>query len=171
MKLEVVGEPQPQGNKTAFNHPHTGRAILVEGKGKAAVAVKNWREAVANAARDELARVPRPPMDGPIELKVYFRFAPTSSDPYRHHHSVKPDLDKLARAVFDALKMGGAVADDSRICALTTRKRFAFGDEAIGCTIELYSLASEEAEKRETRKQRAALDRRPAPRQAEALPL
>lgn len=159
MKLEVVGVPIGQGSKKAFVNKTTGRAVVVDEKSRA---LKDWRAAIANAARDELGRVPRPPMDGPIEVKIYFRFANSKSDPYRFWHAVKPDLDKLVRAVFDALTEGGAIRDDARICALTTKKRFANQSETVGCTIEIYSLATEEDEHRERRKDQAARSRRQA---------
>lgn len=155
MKLEVVGIPVPQGSKKAF--VRNGHAVIVDEKSRA---LSTWREAIGQAARDDLARVPRPPIDGPIEVKIYFRFAASKSDPHRFWHSVKPDLDKLVRAVFDALTEGGAIRDDARICALTTKKRFASESETVGCTIEIYPLASEEAELREISKQKAARERR-----------
>lgn len=159
MILQVVGVPVGQGSKKAYVNKSTGRAVVVDEKSRA---LRDWRAAIANAARDELTRVPRPPIDGPIEVKIYFRFGSSKSDPHRFWHAVKPDLDKLVRAVFDALTEGGAIRDDARICALATKKRFASQAESVGCTIEIYPLASEEAELREISKQKAARARRRA---------
>lgn len=157
MILHVVGQPVPQGSKKAF--VKNGHAVIVDQNSRA---LNTWREAIGQAARDELAKVPRPPMNGPVEVKIFFRFAPSKSDPYRFHHAVKPDLDKLVRAVFDALTESGVIGDDARISALAAKKRFANENETVGCDIEIYSLQSQEDELREARKETAHLRRRPA---------
>lgn len=171
MNLEIVGVPAPQGSKSGIYNRKLGRVVMVEGKSAAGrTAVAAWRDAVIAASRDYLGRLPAAPMTGPLAVEIRFRFPPTKTDPYRHWHAVKPDLDKLARSTFDALKLGGAIADDSMICKLTTSKRFINGSETSGCSIRIESLASEESEVRESRKQRAAIARRTVA-QAEALPL
>jgi Holliday junction resolvase RusA-like endonuclease len=49
-----------------------------------------------------------------------------------------PDLDKLIRTVGDALKVGGLIADDARICRLTADKRDVVG--WTGATIAIGQL-------------------------------
>lgn len=160
MDLEVTGLPAPQGSKSAYVNKATGRAVVVDGKGPGRLALQAWRTAVAETCRAELERLPASPMTGPLAVTIRFRFPPTKSDPYRFWHSTKPDLDKLVRSTFDALKLGGVIADDSMICKLTTLKRYINDSETSGCSISIESLANEESEIRESRKQRAAMERR-----------
>jgi Holliday junction resolvase RusA-like endonuclease len=172
MNIDIVGLPAPQGSKSGYYNKTTGRVVMVEGKSKTGrAAVASWRDAVTDACRRQLEQFPASPMTGPLAVTMLFRFPPTKTDPYRFWHAVKPDLDKLVRSTFDALKLGGAIADDSMISKLTTVKRFINGREAAGCSINIESLAGQEAEIRESRKQRAAMARRSAAPQMEALPL
>lgn len=173
MEIEVVGLPAPQGSKTGFYNPTINRVQMTDGpkNSPGRVALDSWREAVGEAARRRLEELGVPPMTGPMAITIAFRFPPTKSDPYRFWHATKPDLDKLARSTFDALKYGGAIADDSMICKLTTLKRYINGTETAGCSITLESLAGEEFEIRQSRKERAAAARRAPSRQSAALPL
>jgi len=80
-----------------------------------------------------------PAWDGPLELTVTFSLLrPKSvSAKKRLWPDVRPDLDKLARAVKDALTGSGALRDDAQIVALVAEKRY--GDEP-GVMIELRKL-------------------------------
>src|SRR5690349_10366387 len=99
IRLEVIGIPAPQGSKTRMPNgalvdgtSATGRMKLIE-----------WRRAVADAARLYIAENAQPPLAGPVQLDVLFRFPATKSDPYRHHHATMPDASKVLRATEDAL--------------------------------------------------------------------
>lgn len=48
-----------------------------------------------------------------------------------------PDVDKLARAVMDALTAGSAWDDDARVVDLTALKRYARQDQPVGVVITL----------------------------------
>lgn len=156
MQLDVIGLPAPKGSKKAFLHKTTGRPVVVESAGRA---LRSWEEAIAQAARDHLARQPAPPMTGPLAMTIGFRFPTVKSDPYRYWHATKPDIDKLERAVCDALKVGGLISDDCVISKLSGAKRYIIGDENTGCTIDIENLAGEEAEIREGLKERARRQR------------
>lgn len=132
--LEVFGLPQPQGSKTAF--VRAGRAVLVEGRRTAARAqFAMWRQAVQTAASDWLRSQGAPaPLDVPLRVSMVFHLPRPRSTPRRVVWPAKrPDLDKLTRAVFDALT-GLLFTDDSRICAVEARKVFA-ADRPAGCTV------------------------------------
>ncbi len=132
--LEVFGLPQPQGSKTAFIR--SGRPVLVEGRRRAArEQFASWRQAVQTAASDWLRAHGAPaPLDVPLRVTLVFHLPRPSSTPRRVSWPAKrPDLDKLTRAVFDALT-GLLFTDDSRICAVEARKVFAAGRPA-GCTV------------------------------------
>lgn len=156
MQLEVVGLPAPQGSKRVFINKATGRPVMKESSDKK---VDAWREAIAHTVRDYLERLPAPPMTGPLSVRLSFRFPAVASDPHRYWHAVRPDIDKITRSTLDGLTYSGLIADDSVISKLAILKRYVVADETVGCTIEIENLAGEEAEIRETRKQRAARDR------------
>lgn len=109
----VPGRPAPQGSKR-----HLGNGIMVE----ASKAVKPWRVDVAWAVR---AHFPTP-LDGPVRLELEFVMPRPKSAPKRSTPPAvkRPDLDKLARAVLDAIT-GVVVSDDSQIVELVASKRIA----------------------------------------------
>lgn len=125
--FNVIGTPAPQGSKSTFR-TKTGKTVVVEGKDKSQrERHASWRNAVAEAARDEAERLPGP-LDGPLVLGVTFRLAmPQSRSKQLHRlgrnwHTSRPDLTKLLRSTEDAMKDGGLIADDSRICRLSVMK-------------------------------------------------
>lgn len=133
--LDVIGTPEPQGNKTAFSRG--GKTVVLEGKTEDARArFKSWREAVAQAARDWQAVHRQPLLDGPLEVVITFRLPkPKSAPKSRRFPDTKPDLDKLDRAVLDALT-GVLIVNDSRVVLIHSRKVFAV-DGPPGAAIEV----------------------------------
>jgi crossover junction endodeoxyribonuclease RusA len=133
--LEVIGTPQPQGNKSAF--VRGGRAVLVEGRrGPARANFKSWREAVAQAGRDWQAEHQEPLLDVPVAIGMAFRLPrPKSSPKRRLFPDGRPDLDKCVRAVFDALT-GVLISNDSRVVSMWADKTFAV-DVPPGVTITI----------------------------------
>ena len=134
LNLRVVGVPAPQGSKK-----HVGRGIMVEASKK----VAPWREAVAAAGQREMeVRGLASPLDGPLHLAVTFRLPMPKSRPKRDHvrgwkwSTKTPDLDKLLRSTCDALKMGGVIADDARICQISAEKIEAGSWTGMELTIE-----------------------------------
>lgn len=119
LHFTVPGIPVPQGSKTPWGseaNPH----------------VKTWRETVARFAHEAL---PRGPLFGPVRVAVVFVF-PRPKGHFRtgkyegqlrptapEWHTSTPDLDKLQRALGDALK-GVVLTDDSQIAAWDTRKLY-----------------------------------------------
>lgn len=145
----VIGTPAPQGSKTAFVSQAKGgkpRAIVTEGKGAGAAAHSRWRSDVALAAASEAIELGRA-LDGALGIDVQFRFRMPTSRPkaVRQHGSCPktsaPDLDKLVRAVGDALQAGGLIADDARLCVMSTSK-IEVADQWTGARIELRELTS-----------------------------
>lgn len=137
--LEVLGDPVPQGSKQAY--VVKGRAIVTE-RGRATLGP--WRNQIAAIAAAELEE----PLAGPLWVCLAF----TLGRPKSHYrtgaragelleraplaHSTRPDIDKLARAVLDALT-GVAYRDDGQVSELSITKRF--GARA-GVTITLSPL-------------------------------
>lgn len=100
------GLPKPQGSKR-----HVGNGVMRE-----SARVKPWRDTVgwtAKANRVEL-------IPGPVSVRLVF-VMPRPQKPAFHVPAVAPDLDKLCRAVFDALS-GIAYEDDRRVVEVSARK-------------------------------------------------
>lgn len=116
--ITVEGIPVPQGSKSIVRRG--GKAWMIDAN---ADRLKEWRARVANAADIGLT------FDAPVCVGYEFVF-PRPKRPKFLRHAVKPDLDKLMRAVNDGLVDGGLLSDDSRITAVAfTEKRYAEQEE------------------------------------------
>lgn len=112
----IPGHPAPQGSKR-----YVGRGIMIE----SCKAVKPWREDIRCALMKEGRPIER--VAGAVSCSLEFilprpKSAPKKSTPPA---TKKPDLDKLSRAVLDAVKSAGVIEDDSRIIILVATKRLA----------------------------------------------
>lgn len=127
LDLEVYGTPATQGSYRAFLNRRTGQPIVTQDS----AATRPWRDNVRAVAID--ARLPEGwAGKGPIWVELTFSLRRPASAP----RSVtlpakKPDVDKLARAVLDALTEAGVWADDAQVVDLRVRKVFA-GSESLG---------------------------------------
>jgi Holliday junction resolvase RusA-like endonuclease len=123
----VDGVPVPQGSKQAF--VVRGRAVVTE---RGRVALGPWRATIAARAAEELVE----PVRGSVVVELRFRLLRPKShyrggrladvlrDDAPAYVATRPDVDKLARAVLDALT-GVAFADDGQVVGLVAWKRFA----------------------------------------------
>ena len=120
----VEGVPAPQGSKT-----HVGGGRLIESSRQ----VGPWRDTVRRAAVEAMAS--RPPIEGPVYLVQVFAL-PRPKSHYGtgrnsgrvkraapHRPPARPDLDKLARAVGDALT-GVCYRDDAQVVNLCAAKYY-----------------------------------------------
>jgi Holliday junction resolvase RusA-like endonuclease len=124
--IHVRGLPRPQGSMRLHQLP-SGKAVA-----RYPAAVYQWRAQVQQAvAEREL-----PPIFGPVELRLGFDL-PRPLGHFgtgRNLHTVKPsapmwpgvmpDLDKLTRAVMDAITDAGLWKDDGQVCSLRAAKRY-----------------------------------------------
>lgn len=124
----VPGLPMPQGSKRAMRHRSSGKLILLDDN----PGLKAWRSGIVGAWR----RSGLPMVEGPAEVDLEF----VMPRPAGHWGTgsragvlrpsapawpaVKPDLDKLTRAVLDALTMAGAVEDDARVVSMSVVKTY-----------------------------------------------
>lgn len=124
----VDGLPVPQGSKTGFvvgkDKP---RAVVVDVKRKQLV---EWRDRVADMVRGE-----RFGPHVPVRVDLVF-YLPRGKTVKRKFPTTKPDVDKLTRAIFDALAQAWVVADDSQIVTGTQSKRYA-DDRPVGVAIRV----------------------------------
>lgn len=111
--LFVPGTPAPQGSKR-----HVGRGILVE----SSTAVGPWRERVALAVHQAGWQ----PLAGPVAVDLTFVMPRPKSAPKRSTPPAtkRPDIDKLTRAILDAISGIGFV-DDAQVIELHANKRLA----------------------------------------------
>lgn len=106
----VPGLPVPQGS---MNAPRAGLVIHSRG-----AALEGWRDTVGWTVR---ARRSGPPWsDCPVTVGCEF-VLPRPASVKRKHPHVKPDLDKLLRAVLDALT-GIVYSDDSQVVGASAVK-------------------------------------------------
>lgn len=116
----IAGTPTPQGSKTAIRHGR--RARLIEANKR----LKPWRNTLQTALAAQAAgrRIP-----GPFTIYLDFRFTPPQRPRYRDPngagiHAVKPDVDKLTRAVLDSLTAADIIDDDARCTTLIATKNY-----------------------------------------------
>jgi Holliday junction resolvase RusA-like endonuclease len=121
----VCGTPATQGSKRAFvTRGAAPRAVLVDNNpGK----LRPWRDAVRYAAAEAMAG--RPPLEGPVIVRIVFAIARPKSHPKTRRTwptgKLAGDVDKLVRAVFDALTDAGVFGDDSQVVQVAAFKDFA----------------------------------------------
>lgn len=143
-ELFVPGRPVPQGSKTAFVSKSTGRPIVVDKD----VRLPQWRQKITSYALGK--RNGGPTLAGPVGIKVIFvldrpkshygtgRNANIVSKSAPTHPATMPDLDKLLRAVFDALTDAQIVLDDGQFVWVQTAKRypdFTFDQQGVYITL------------------------------------
>ena len=125
MTLTVHGTPVPKGSARAFVIPgDKPRAVVVQNNKKA---LSHWQTQIGNEARYAIghSRTTVPAYDGPFMVGVTFMFnRPKSvSSTARPVPTVKPDLDKLIRAVLDGLT-GILWRDDAQVVSIIAKKRY-----------------------------------------------
>lgn len=106
---------------------------------------KPWRNLVSDNARIAMTREKFTQFDKDVPVSVHITFLmPRPKTVKRHMPTVPPDIDKLCRAVLDALTDVGVWVDDSQVVDLGATKIYASGIH-IGAHITVGGLASEEA--------------------------
>lgn len=119
----VPGEPITEGSTKAFTSGQ--RVVVTHDRGPELTA---WRIKVAHAAEAAAQDAGwEPRYDGPVAVTAAFFLPRPKSAKKRLVPHVKPDLDKLIRAVGDALapyKQPGVLKDDSRIVTWRATKDY-----------------------------------------------
>jgi Holliday junction resolvase RusA-like endonuclease len=125
VRFDVEASPAPEGNlRVAPQHGHLYHAN--------AKALREWRELVAYSAQRAMHR--RPAATGAVMVSLGFRLrAPKRR--VRFHAKVRPDIDKLARGVLDALT-GIVYVDDAQVTDLTASKIYGVA----GCSVECWEI-------------------------------
>lgn len=112
--FSVSGTPRPQGSKR-----HVGGGRMVE----ASKHLHPWRNLVIDAVKEQAELTDK--LEGPVSVVIEFRI-PRPQKP-KHELPISRaagDIDKLSRAILDALTIGGIIEDDSHVVHLTAFKRY-----------------------------------------------
>lgn len=129
LTVVVRDEPATQGSHKAYairkgGVPTGGVAVVHDNK----EALRTWREAVrqeAVKAIEEAGLIPYP-LAGPVILGVTFTVRKPKSAPKTRvtWPERQPDLDKLLRAVKDALRAAGVYRDDAQVTEVVRLGKF-----------------------------------------------
>ena len=125
-EITVDGLPAPQGSKR-----HIGGGRMIEMSKK----LPAWRKAVIDAAQSaagpEWERM-RPPLRANLHV-----FLPRPGRSKFGGPWGPPDLDKLQRAIGDALEQAGIITDDAGIVEWHARKDWTLDDDRPGAVISI----------------------------------
>lgn len=114
----VRGVPASKGSKTPGVR-RDGTPFLRDAN---SVTLSAWHSAVGFVLQNEWQG---PPMEGPVWVNLTFQLLkPPSVPKKRTHPVVKPDVDKLSRAVLDAMT-GIVFRDDAQVVRLYATKDYA----------------------------------------------
>lgn len=148
--IDVTGKPITQGSKNRGRYGGVYETASAD--------LKTWRGAIAvatvKAIRDQWRSFDVACPAGPVRVEITFLFARPAGHFGRGtnaavlrpgapaHPATRPDIDKLTRAVLDALKTGRAYTDDGQVVDLIVRKRYATGAmlPAGGAHIEIEAI-------------------------------
>jgi len=128
LEVYVAGNPAPQGSKR-----HVGNGRMIESSKR----LHPWRSTIAAAVRFDMLEGALA-FRGAVVVALDFVMPRPVSTPRRFTPPAvkRPDIDKLARAVLDAIT-GIAIADDSQVVELIATKRIAEIDEIPGVLIRI----------------------------------
>lgn len=118
----VPGRVAPQGSKryVGGNKASGGRFI------EASKYLPAWRTAVTTVARDHMTHYGYESISGPVDLNVVFYIERPKSIPQSKRVTpiVPPDVDKLVRAICDAMTDAGVWDDDAQVIHLKAMKLY-----------------------------------------------
>ena len=130
VEFKVMGEPIPQGSMRAFISK-SGRPIITNSNRN----LKEWRQRIATEA--QARRPPHWDMDNAMLINVdFFMPRPKSLSKKVTEDVKRPDIDKLIRAVLDALT-GIFYSDDSQVVHLFASKKYVERFGTPGVTIRI----------------------------------
>jgi len=122
LEFFVPGRVAPQGSKryVGGNRASGGRFI------EASKYLPAWRKAVTTVASDYITQWDHKPLTGPVDLNVVFYIERPKSIPQSKRLTpiVPPDVDKLVRAICDAMTDAGVWDDDAQVIHLKAMKLY-----------------------------------------------
>jgi crossover junction endodeoxyribonuclease RusA len=141
VSFTVRGLPMPKGSTTRMPNG----ATLPAGTAESRKRMQQWTWDIRNAAQQAMDV---PPFTNGIRLMCEFRLPvpATSIRKYQQGwlpHTKKPDVDKLFRALSDALT-GIVWRDDAQVCISSINKIYAWAGD-IGATVVVDEISEESA--------------------------
>lgn len=146
VEFRVYGKPEPKGShrpvgSSSRDPRKRGRCICVDTN---ANALRKWERAIVDAAFVAGIRVEanRFLWIGPVAAFLTFYMPRPESLPLFEGvllHQKKPDIDKLCRAVLDALS-GLVYVDDSQVAAVTAAKYYEVPGDSAGVRVHVRQL-------------------------------
>ncbi|MGO3763193.1 RusA family crossover junction endodeoxyribonuclease [Glutamicibacter arilaitensis] len=136
----AAGLPVSQGSKKIGRNRATGKPMLIDDN----AALKPWRSYVTMKARQAAAAAQFFLLEGPVAVSLSFRFERprghygtgrnrTALKPSAPEYMlVKPDVDKLTRAILDSLTDAKVYRDDSLVVSQLATKSYAEPNEQAG---------------------------------------
>jgi crossover junction endodeoxyribonuclease RusA len=125
MKITVYGRPAQQGSSKAFivrdRRTHKPRAIVTSDN---RTELQAWREAVRTEAQTEAIDRAGYRDTGAVGLRITWRLPRPARAKAGDLPATRPDIDKLERAILDALT-GTWYRDDGQVTDVEKRKRYA----------------------------------------------
>lgn len=143
LTVHVIGNPVQQGSKVANRF---GGGVRDTNAKK----LKPWRAEVAGCVAQAMNETGWATLDCPVQVDlVFFHHRPASHYGTGRNagvlkasapawKSTAPDIDKLTRAILDALTDSRAIRDDARVARLLVEDRYA--DAATGARITITPL-------------------------------
>jgi Holliday junction resolvase RusA-like endonuclease len=138
LEVLVPGTPIPQGSKRAIMSRSTQRPIVVDAN---RVGLAEWRADLTAYLMREAGEQGWPTQVNPVNVRIVFtlprpaghylpangkRSVPVLRADAPYWHTKAPDIDKLTRAVLDAMTDSHVVKDDSLVVGLRVTK--VYGD-------------------------------------------
>lgn len=137
VRFFTAGIPAPEGSHKYIGH-RGGKPVVAHDN----LRLAGWRTLVARDARTA-AHTARwdTPHDGPVAVEAHFYLPRPKRPKFHDHAATKPDLDKLARAVGDALAApDGILSEDSRIVTWVLTKHWASDGQPPGVHVIVTAL-------------------------------
>lgn len=131
VNLFVAGHPAPQGSKR-----HVGNGVMVESSKR----VAPWRQDIREAFLLNGEPIVQFGPDQAVTVRLAFvmpRPKKLTAKRATPPHTSRPDVDKLLRAVLDALGSANIWGDDAQVVSQFALKRYAEPGETPGCHVQV----------------------------------
>lgn len=128
-EFHVAGDPLPKGSIDHVTRRYSRDSADRATKTRAAGGLKRWMQFIAWTARASRVEA----LEGPVSMRLIFHMRRPKSVK-RARPTVNPDVDKLARAVLDALE-GVAYRNDGQVVELQLAKYYATGAPGVEIAI------------------------------------
>jgi crossover junction endodeoxyribonuclease RusA len=135
IQFHIPGIPRPQGSKRIVRSKR-GKTLLLEDNTKTAP----WRDSVRWAALSAMREKGiRECIAAPLHVTVGFCFPRPKKPKHPMWVAVKPDVDKLLRALFDGLT-SAAWVDDNQVVSVKASKTYTLRAEEVGAWVTVETV-------------------------------